>query len=191
MEHLSTILLTAIEGSGYFAPLLFIALHLMRPVFFLPVAFICVTGGVLFGAVEGSILSVIGVTLSSLTFYPLSGLMPKTVNRLVSLKKKLLGKYTQLSIGQVAILRLVPFIHFHLLSLCIIETSATFKDYAKSSFISSLPLAIIYTSIGGWLSLLSPPVMVALLLSLLPLFYLLRRKEIVIQWNEFFHTELK
>ncbi|MYL34168.1 TVP38/TMEM64 family protein [Pontibacillus yanchengensis] len=189
MQHLGAFVMTIVEASGLFAPLLFISFHLLRPLFFLPVAFICVSGGVLFGAITGSVYSIVGVTLSSLLFYKLSEWMPKTLKKLVVLKKKFFGKHSSFSTGQIALLRLVPFIHFHLISLCIIEMSGTFKEYMKTSFYSNIPLAVVYTSIGQWISSLSPFLMGAILLLLLPLFYLLRRKEVSIKWHDFFAAE--
>jgi uncharacterized membrane protein YdjX (TVP38/TMEM64 family) len=188
MEHLGTYLMAIVETGGIFAPLLFIGFHLLRPLFFLPVAFICISGGILFGAVAGTLYSVIGVTLSSIVFYRVIRWTPKTLKKLVSMKHKLVGKNSSFTTSQVAVLRLVPFIHFHLLSLCIIEVSTSFKDYLRASFYSNIPLAFVYTSIGKWMSSLSPVLITALLVALLPLIYLLRRKEISIKWEEFFQA---
>ncbi|MDC3415725.1 TVP38/TMEM64 family protein [Aquibacillus salsiterrae] len=189
MEYLSGYLLAIIETGGLFAPLLFIGFHLLRPLFFLPVVFICITGGVLFGTVLGTFYSIVGITLSSLLFYRMVQWAPKTFNKLVAIKQKLIGKNTSLTTSQVALLRLVPFIHFHLLSLCILEVSSNFKGYMKSSFFSNIPLAVVYTSIGRSLSNLSPITAISILLGLLPLIYLLRRKEIIIKWEDFFQDQ--
>lgn len=186
MQQLGATIMMVLETSGIFAPLLFIGFHLLRPLLFLPVAFICVSGGILFGAVTGSVYSIIGVTLSSLIFYKLSQWMPQTLKKLIKLKQRLFGKHSGFSTGQIALLRLVPFIHFHLLSLMIIEMTTGFRDYMRTSFYSNIPLAVIYTSVGQWLSTLSPVLMGPLILALLPVIYLLRRKEIVIKWDDFF-----
>lgn len=186
MEYVGNYLLVIVEMGGVLSPLLFILLHLIRPMLFLPVVFICISGGILFGPVAGSIYSVIGVTVSSLLFYLLAGWMPKSVDRLIVLKQRLLGKNKEMTTAQITLLRLIPFIHFHLLSLCLIETKQTFKSYATSSFLSNIPLAVIYTCIGGWISQLSPVYVVLFIAGLLPFLYLLRRKEIIIQWQEFF-----
>src|SRR5690625_6914111 len=69
MEHIGNYFIVFVEAGGLFAPLLFISFHLLRPLLFIPVIFICITGGVLFGAVAGSLYSVIGITLSSILFY--------------------------------------------------------------------------------------------------------------------------
>ncbi|MDL4840637.1 TVP38/TMEM64 family protein [Aquibacillus rhizosphaerae] len=189
MEYLSAYLMAIIESGGLFAPLLFIGFHLLRPIFFLPVVFICISGGIIFGAVAGTLYSIIGITLSSLVFYRMAKWMPKTVDKLVRMKQKLVGDNSRFTTSQVALLRLVPFIHFHLLSLCILEISVNFKEYMRSSFISNIPMAILYTSVGKWISSFSPVMVIGLLLALLPCIYLLRRKEISIKWEEFFNTK--
>lgn len=188
MDYLGSYLMAIVETGGIFAPLLFIAFHLLRPLFFLPVVFICISGGILFGAVAGTFYSIVGVTLSSIIFYQMIKWMPKTLNKLVRIKQKLVGKDANFTTAQVALLRLVPFIHFHLLSLCIIEMTTNFKDYMKSSLYSNIPLAFVYTSVGKWISSFSP-IMVLVFLALLLLFiYLLRRKEISIKWEDFFQV---
>lgn len=188
MEHIGEYFMTYIELGGLLAPVLFIGFHLLRPLLFLPVVFICVSGGVLFGTVAGTIYSVIGITLSSIAFYGIIHWMPKTFAKLLQLKQKLLGYQSELTTPQIALLRLIPFIHFHLLSVCLIEISGSFRDYTKSSLLSNIPLAVVYTSIGKWISSLSPFHVVICLLALLPLIYLIRRKEISIKWQDFFQV---
>ncbi|MFC4556640.1 TVP38/TMEM64 family protein [Virgibacillus kekensis] len=188
MEFFGNYIMAFIETGGLFAPILFISCHLLRPLFFLPVVFICISGGVLFGAMAGTLYSLIGITLSSIIFYGVIRWMPKTFNRLVIVKQKLIGKNSELTTSQVALLRLVPFIHFHLLSLCLIEVSENFRDYTRSSLLSNIPLAFVYTFIGKWISSLSPLYILVFMAALLPLIYLLRRKEIIIKWNDFFQV---
>ncbi|GGJ84574.1 hypothetical protein GCM10007063_03870 [Lentibacillus kapialis] len=186
MDLAARYLMVFIETGGLFAPVLFISFHLLRPLFFLPVVFICISGGILFGTVAGTLYSVIGITLSSLIFYAIIQWMPNTYAKLVNLKQKLMGNHSEFTTSQIALLRLVPFIHFHLLSLCLIEISPNFREYTKSSVLTNIPLALVYTSAGQWLSNLSSVSILLFLLLLLPLIYLLRRKEIIIKWNDFF-----
>ncbi len=191
MELIGEYLLTIVETGGYFAPLLFIIFHLLRPLFFLPVVFICISGGILFGTIAGTIYSIVGITLSSALFYGVIQKMPQTVERFSNLKDKLLGKHTSFTATQITVLRLVPFIHFHLLSLCLFEMSNGFKEYTKVSFMSSIPLAMLYTTVGGWLSNLSPLYIIIVLGALLPFIYIIRNKEITIKWNDFFEDSMK
>lgn len=188
MDQVGSYLMVIVETSGIFAPLIFISFHLVRPLLFLPVIFICISGGVLFGAVAGSFYSVIGITLSSIIYYMINKWMPKTFNNLVHVKQKLIGKHSTMTTPQITLLRLIPFIHFQLLSVCLFEISSGFKDYIKSSLLSSIPVAIVYTSMGKWMSQLSPIYTLLFFISILPLMYLFRKKEIYIKWNEFFRV---
>ena len=188
MELVGHYLMAIVETGGLFAPLLFISFHLLRPLIFLPVIFICISGGILFGAVAGSVYSVIGITLSSIIFYGLVHWMPNTFKRLIKVKETLAGKYMSMTTPQITLLRLIPFIHFHLLSLFLIEVTVDFKDYTKSSLLSSIPFAVMYTSIGQWISNLPPIYIFAFFVALFPLVYLIRKKEINIKWNDFFHV---
>jgi uncharacterized membrane protein YdjX (TVP38/TMEM64 family) len=179
-----------LKFSGIFAPLLFILLQAFRQFFFLPVGLICLTGGILFGAVAGTLYSVIGITMSSVLFYWGMKGMPKLMKKIKRLQKKWIGKRMPFSVGQIAILKLVPFMHFHLLSLCLIEMSSNFKEYTKASIISNIPIALFYSSFGSVFLSLSLITSLLLLTILSVLFYLLRRKEWVIKWSEFFEEEV-
>lgn len=189
MELVGGYVMMFIEKGGLFAPLLFISFHLLRPLLFLPVIFICISGGILFGAVAGTLYSLVGITLSSIIFYGLIRWMPNTSHKLVNIKQKLVGGQAQITTPQITLLRLIPFIHFHLLSFCLIEVSNGFKEYTKSSLLSTIPFALIYTSIGQWLSDLSPLLLFVLFIALLPFIYLLRKKEMYIKWHDFFQKK--
>lgn len=179
-------LLYVIQVSGILAPLLFILLHVLRPLFFLPVIFICMFGGVLFGATAGAVYSIIGISITSLTFYFVVHRMPKAFTKFKALREKWVGERVDLSIPQVAILRLIPFIHFHLLSFCLIEMTTNFREYMKGSVYSNIPVAVTYTVFGNFLEELSMGASISLILSLIVLFYLFRKKQIIITWNDFF-----
>lgn len=186
MTLVGNYLMAFMETSGIFAPLIFISCHLVRPLFFLPVILICISGGVLFGAVAGTLYSVIGITLSSLIFYMIIKWMPRTFNNFVHVKQKLIGKHSTITTPQITLLRLIPFIHFQLLSFCLFEISSDFKDYTKSSLLSSIPVALVYTSLGQWMASLSPIYIFLIFLAILSLVYLFRKKVNYIKWNEFF-----
>ncbi|TLS39163.1 TVP38/TMEM64 family protein [Pseudalkalibacillus caeni] len=181
-------ILEMMASAGIYAPFLFILLHVIRQFLFVPVGFICMAGGVLFGTFYGTIYSVIGVTLVSVLFYLLVKRLPKLFQKVIHTKQRWFGKRVPMSVGQMTILRLLPFVHFHLISLCLIEVTKSFKEYTKMSIFSNFPLAIVYTSLGQWISNLSPRYMAASVVTLAILFYLLRRKEWIIKWNDFFQA---
>ncbi|WP_244094282.1 TVP38/TMEM64 family protein [Jeotgalibacillus salarius] len=137
-----------IEESGWLGPALFVLLHLIRPLLFLPVILVCVAGGLLFGFVEGAILSFIGLTLMSFVSYVLIYRFPSFKQKLSRLKGKMLPD-RQLSVAQIMVLRIMPFVHFHLLSFYLMEMTETRKEYMMYSTIGVIAPAVIYTAFGG------------------------------------------
>lgn len=163
-----------IEQAGWMGPLFFILFHLIRQVLFIPVLLICIVGGFLFGGVFGSIYSFIGLMGSSLSFYLLLSYVPWLHRRLARLKEKVLKKDPALNVWQLSLFRLVPFVHFHVLSFYAMEKSANVTEYMKQSFIMNIPMAIVYTSFGNLLYNLNTVGLVILASSLILLMILSR-----------------
>jgi len=187
MQDLSFLLILS-ESAGILAPIAFILFHIFRQVLFIPVPVVCMAGGILFGSLFGSIFSIIGLMLSSLLFYFLISKMPKTHSKLSKLKKRWFGEYRNLTVGQVAVLRLIPFIHYHLLSFCLMERDKNIHQYIKSSWLTNLPLAVFYTVFGEYISRFTPAMILLILVSLTILVFILREKVTVIKWREFFRA---
>lgn len=186
MRETLSVSLGIIQESGMFAPLCFIFLHLVRQFMFIPVGAVCVVGGALFGAVLGTIYSIIGIILTSVVFYVVVVRAPSLFKKIMMLKERWLGHRMPLSLGQITILRLVPFVHFHMMSLYIMEMSNTFKEYMKLSLWTVIPLVVMYTAFGHWMSELSFSYVLVALCLLATLFYVMRRKEWIFGWEEFF-----
>ncbi|MCA1056396.1 VTT domain-containing protein [Rossellomorea aquimaris] len=174
------------EASGYIAPVLFILFHVLRQFLFIPVALVCMAGGILFGSILGTVYSLIGLTLLSIIFYFAIKSFTSFYERLLRLKEKWFGRSADLTTGQIAVLRLIPFIHYQLLNLCLMQKNPQFKPFVRATFISNIPLAFFYTVFGQYIKQFSPPILLMILMALIVLFYLLREKVRVIQWNEFF-----
>ncbi|WP_026584346.1 TVP38/TMEM64 family protein [Bacillus sp. J33] len=186
MNEEMSLLFVIVETAGILAPIAFIFFHIIRQFLFIPVPLVCVTGGVLFGSFFGAAFSIIGLILSSILFYFMISKMPKTHEKLSLLKKRWFGEYRNLTVGQIAVLRLIPFIHYHLLNFCLMERNRNFNDYVKNSWISNLPLAIFYTVFGEFISRFTPSMILLILFSLAILVFVLREKVTVIKWKEFF-----
>ncbi|QKS72009.1 TVP38/TMEM64 family protein [Paenalkalicoccus suaedae] len=136
-----------IEEAGVIAPILFVLLHLFRPILFLPVVLVCVAGGYFFGFLYGTLYSIIGLSLMSFVFYIIVNKFPTFREKIASLKQKVF-KDREMSVGQVMILRMMPFVHFHLLSLYLMEMTKTFKGYMYYSVVGILLPAAIFTGFG-------------------------------------------
>jgi uncharacterized membrane protein YdjX (TVP38/TMEM64 family) len=184
-EDLS-LLLIMVEAGGIFAPLAFILFHLLRSFLFIPVSVVIIAGGVLFGTVWGTIYSIIGLMGVSIFFYAFIDRMPKTQNRIIKIKNRWFGEYRNLTVGQIAILRIIPFVHYHLLSFCLKQRKPKFKEYMKASFITNIPIAFFCTIFGEYISSFTPTIIFITLLALTGLVYFLREKQNVIKWKEFF-----
>ncbi|MBS4191555.1 TVP38/TMEM64 family protein [Bacillus sp. FJAT-49705] len=188
MNDQLSLLFVMVETAGILAPIAFILFHVLRQFLFIPVPLVCITGGILFGSIFGSIFSIIGLMMSSILFYFLISRMPKTHSKLSKLKKRWFGEYRNLSVGQVVVLRLIPFIHYHLLNFCLIERNRSFHVYLKNSWITNFPLAIFYTVFGEFISRFTPSMILLILFSLGILVFILREKVTIIKWKEFFKT---
>ncbi|MEH7114660.1 VTT domain-containing protein [Neobacillus niacini] len=184
-ENLS-LLLIMVEAGGIFAPVAFILFHLLRSFLFIPVSVVVIAGGVLFGTVWGTTYSVIGLMGVSILFYVFIDKMPKTQERIIKIKNRWFGEYRNLTVGQITILRLIPFVHYHLLSFCLKQRKPRFKEYMKASLLSNIPIAFVCTIFGEYISTLTPSFIVLILIGLTCLVYLLREKQNVIKWNVFF-----
>lgn len=181
------ILFSFVESSAILAPFLFILFHLLRQFLFIPVAVVCMAGGILFGSLLGIIYSLIGLLLLSVISYFWIKKMPRTYEKFVRIKQKWFGQRAKLTVGQIAILRLIPFIHYQLLTICLIERSTNFREYMRGSIITNLPLVFFYTVFGQFISRFTPGMIIMILLALSILFYILREKVVVMKWREFFN----
>jgi uncharacterized membrane protein YdjX (TVP38/TMEM64 family) len=186
MDEQLTMVFILVESVGILAPLAFIFFHLIRQFLFLPVVVVCIAGGVLFGTVLGTLYSIIGLMLVSIMFYFVVNRMPKTYEKLSKVKVKWFGEYRNLTVSQIAILRLIPFIHFHLMNFCLLQRKKSFKDYVWGSFYTNLPVAFFYTIFGQFISRFTPTMILIILFALTLLVYLLREKMAIIRWKEFF-----
>jgi uncharacterized membrane protein YdjX (TVP38/TMEM64 family) len=178
-----------IDNYMFIAPIGFIIIHLIRPFFFFPVLLLCVTGGILFGTVAGTVYSVIGLTLSSIIFYGIMQIVPKLTSKCKKVEEKMFGKHKELTLTQICLLRLLPFMHFHLLSYCLYEMSKeSFSSYLKTTFITVTPLSFFYTAFGQSIKDVSIYIMIPVCLVMLLLIYITRKKQIIIKWNIFFSS---
>ncbi|MDX8046658.1 VTT domain-containing protein [Gracilibacillus sp. S3-1-1] len=178
-----------IENYAFIAPLMFIGVHVLRPFLFIPVLLLCIVGGVMFGLLAGTVYSVVGLMISSVLFYQIIRFLPVIEKRCRKLEEKLLGKQLSLNTPQLMLLRLLPFIHFHLLSFCIYKKSVSFTSYLRTTFFTVLPVASFYTVLGTTVQEMSIYYAIPLVILVLVLAYVMRRKQAVIKWHTFFQQK--
>jgi uncharacterized membrane protein YdjX (TVP38/TMEM64 family) len=188
MDEAWSMLLIIVESGSWYAPVLFVLLHVFRQFVFIPPVVVCIAGGLLFGAIQGIIYSLIGLTGGSILFYLLMRQIPEMMNKLSRLKIRLVGRFRDLTVAQVALLRLVPVIHYQLLSFCLYERKSSFKDFMFASFVANIPFVIFYTIFGEYIGEINSLTGILLIIVLLLLAYLLREKVTFINWREFFDS---
>ncbi|WP_084543417.1 TVP38/TMEM64 family protein [Gracilibacillus kekensis] len=182
--------LKVMESYAFVAPFLFILVHILRPLFFVPVLLLCITGGVIFGLLAGTVYSIIGLMISSSLFYLIIHTLPALQKRFKSLEERLLGKQLSLNTFQLVLLRMLPFIHFHMLSFCIYKKSVSFHSYLRTTLFTIIPVAIFYTTLGKTIQEISLYYAVPLILVILILAYFVRQKKAIIKWQSFFSKEI-
>ncbi|MBU9721173.1 MULTISPECIES: TVP38/TMEM64 family protein [Bacillaceae] len=175
-----------IEDAGWLAPILFIFVHLIRPFLFLPVIVVCIAGGILFGFLHGTLYSIIGLSLMSFFFYKVVDIFPSFRGRITRMKEKIL-KDRVLTLGQVMILRMMPFVHFHLLSLYLMEMTSSFKEYMRYSIGGVILPSLLYTAFGQAITEMPIYLSVLFFVLLITIFsYLGNRGTVTYKWNNFF-----
>lgn len=136
-----------IEQAGWLGPIFFIALHLLRPFFFLPVVVVCMAGGYVFGFWWGAVYSIVGLSLMSAVFYKIVYRFPRVRKRMMKLKRKVAGE-RKMTVGQVMLLRVMPFVHFHLLSIYLMDMTKSYREYMQYSILGVITPALLYTAFG-------------------------------------------
>ena len=166
-----------IYQAGWFGPFFFILLHIVRPVFFLPVVVVCIAGGYLFGFVQGTMYSIIGLSLTGAVFYKMVNWFPAMRDRMLRIKRKVAGE-RKMTVGQVMILRVMPFVHFHLLSVYLIDMTKSFREYMQYTVLGVITPALLYTAFGEAIEKMPWYVSITFLTVLLVLYRLLE------YWNK-------
>ena len=138
------------DALGAWAPLAYVGAYAVATVLFLPGSVFTITGGALFGPVEGTLYSLSGATLgASLAFLIARYLASDWVARRTG------GRLARLIRGVenegwrfVAFTRLVPIFPFNALNYALGLTRIRFWHYVLASFVCMAPGAFAYTYIG-------------------------------------------
>ncbi|WP_199622643.1 TVP38/TMEM64 family protein [Paenibacillus alkalitolerans] len=127
---------TWILSFGWLAPLLYVILYTVRPLILFPASVLSLTGGLAFGVLWGTVLTVIGATAGAALSFALARFMGKSLVR-TDWKGNMKKVQTQLEkrgLLYVLLLRLIPIIPFDLISY----VSGVSKIRFRSFFIGTL-----------------------------------------------------
>jgi len=139
-----------IHSAGWMAPLFFMLCYAVATVLFFPGSVLSLTGGALFGVVQGTIYNVVGATLGATLAFLCSRYLvsdwvrERTGERL----QKLVEGVEEEGWRFVAFVRLVPIFPYNLLNYALGLTRIPLLHYSLATALFILPGGIAYTYVG-------------------------------------------
>ena len=147
----------AIQSVGPLAPLLYLLIYSIAPVFFVPGWIITIGGGLAFGAVWGTVLTVIGATIgATLAFFVARTMGRDFVARVLKEKFKTLNTLDEQAATHgfqvIFYLRLIPLVPFNVLDYVAGISKVGTRDYILGTFLGIIPGTFAYVYLGSALT---------------------------------------
>ncbi|MBI3611322.1 MAG: TVP38/TMEM64 family protein [Nitrospirae bacterium] len=171
----------AIQSVGFLAPLLYLLIYSIAPVFFVPGWIITIGGGLAFGAVWGTVLTVIGATIgATLAFFVARYMGRDFVARVLKERFKTLNTIDEQAATHgfqvIFYLRLIPLVPFNVLDYVAGISKIGARDYFLGTFLGIIPGTFAYVYLGSALANIyswrfAGAVGLLILLSLIPMLY--------------------
>lgn len=136
---------------GWIAPGMYLVIFAFRPFVLFPSSLLGVVGGLAFGFWYGFLLTLIGTTIGAVLSFLAVRKLGFSFGKLPS-SEKYDGLRKQIeSKGLIILLtlRLIPFLHFELVTYLSAVSSIRFRDYIIATLLGVVPGAFIYTGIGS------------------------------------------
>jgi len=167
-----------IQSAGPMAPLLYLLIYSIAPVFFVPGWIISVAGGLAFGALLGTVLTVVGATIgATMAFLVARYLGRDFVARLLKGKFAALDDQAAAHGFQVIFfLRLIPLVPFNALDYIAGLSKVGARDYILGTFLGIIPGTFAYVYLGSALTDIyswqfAGAIGLLILLALIPMLY--------------------
>ncbi|MFD2673262.1 TVP38/TMEM64 family protein [Marinicrinis sediminis] len=142
---------TWILSFGWVAPLLYILLYTVRPLILFPASVLSLAGGLAFGALWGTVLTVIGATAGAIVSFFVARFMGKS---LVKMEWK--GSFSKIQhqlekrgLLYVLLLRLIPLFPFDLISYIAGVSKIRFRAFLTGTFFGIIPGTFAYNFLGS------------------------------------------
>lgn len=139
------------DEAGVLAPLLFVVAYALGTVFAFPGAILSLSGGLLFGTLEGGALIVVGATIgATIAFFVARRAGRATVERFVSggRLERLDRSVASSGLGAVVFTRLVPVLPFNVLNFAWGLTGVSGRDYVLGTLVGIVPVAFVYANLA-------------------------------------------
>lgn len=145
-----------IASFGYLAPIIYMLMFAILPIFFFPVPILAVAGGVVFGFVWGSIYTFIGACINCYIMFIMSRKFGREYVKNL-LKRKLSEKQHARIFGvsddklmvSLVILRLIPLVPYNLINYGFGLTNISVSKYMIASVLGIIPGTIVFLNFGA------------------------------------------
>ena len=139
-----------IQGKGVMAPIIYLALLSSLPLILFPDSVLVISGGMIFGLVWGTFLTVIGSLIgATIAFFLSRKLGQELVKKFVKKDLVFFNKDDKKGgLLLILMLRLIPLFPFKVVSYSAGLSDIRFKDFALATTLGSLPGIIVYTNLG-------------------------------------------
>lgn len=137
---------------GLFAPVLYILLYTLRPLILFPASVLSLTAGLAFGAVWGTVYTIIGATAGAiLSFLVARKLGGKFVKGKTSGPRmtKITDQLEKRGFVYVILLRLIPLLNFDLISYAAGVSRVRFASFVLGTFLGIIPGTFAYNFLGS------------------------------------------
>ena len=140
-----------IQSFGKVAPAVYVFLYCIGPVLFVPGAILSLAGGLAFGALWGTALTVFGATIgATLAFFVARSLGRDFVERLLKGRFKLLDEAAgRHGLKVIVFLRLIPLVPFNALDYAAGLSKIGVRDYILGTLIGIIPGTFAYVYLGS------------------------------------------
>ncbi|MDO5017974.1 MAG: TVP38/TMEM64 family protein [Lagierella massiliensis] len=143
-----------IKKGGSFAPLIYILLFSILPIFFFPVPVLALAAGIAFGLWKGTFYTIIGAVINCILMYLIARYIGKEqVDKLLEkhlsedVKKRLKSKETNIGF-YLFVLRLTPIIPYNIINYMSGLLNIGLKKYIIISIFGIMPGTIVYLNMG-------------------------------------------
>lgn len=144
-----------VNGFGILAPIAYIGVWAILPIFFFPVPILALAGGLSFGLLEGTILTLIGAMVNSTLMFLLANVLAKDmVTKYLSnkLPAKWWNKFYKAEKKEgfliVLICRLIPIMPYNVINYVSGLTNIKFGSYFIATLIGITPGTVIFLNVG-------------------------------------------
>lgn len=171
----------AVQSVGYLAPLFYLLIYSIAPVFFIPGWIITIAGGLVFGPLWGTVLTVVGATIGATLAFLVGRFLGRDfVASLLKDKFKGVGSLDEYAASRgfevIFFLRLIPLVPFNALDYMAGISKIGARDYVLGTFLGIIPGTFAYVYLGSTLTHIhswgfAMAVGLLVLLSLIPIFY--------------------